>query len=279
VTDAVNLDPLSQRYQLSTIVYADAGPGYDDPAEDYHEASKLSPLQTARAPGAGVLAASHDLQRLTRNAVKRHEHCRAHPLPEPEPLAGTLGEAIASRRSARAFGLEPLRLSALATLLDAAYGVVETENGPRRTSPSGGALYPLELYALTSDVEGLAPGLYHYDPLRHSLEELWLGPPTALGEALVYPEQAAAPLLVVVTAMFWRSRFKYSLRGYRFSLLEAGHLMQSLLLACAALGLAGLPIGGFYDRRLERLLSIDGVNEAVLYCAAVGNCRRPLERS
>ncbi len=80
----------------------------------------------------------------------------------------------------------------------------------------------------------------------------------------------AAALLVVVTGVFWRSRFKYGLRGYRFTLLEAGHLGQNLLLAAAALDLAALPVGGFYDRRVERLLGVDGVNESALYLFAVG---------
>jgi SagB-type dehydrogenase family enzyme len=70
--------------------------------------------------------------------------------------------------------------------------------------------------------------------------------------------------------MFWRTRFKYGLRGYRFALLEAGHLMQNVLLAAAALDLAAVPVGGFFDSRLERLLSIDGVNESALYCASIG---------
>jgi SagB-type dehydrogenase family enzyme len=75
---------------------------------------------------------------------------------------------------------------------------------------------------------------------------------------------------VFVTAMFWRSRFKYGLRGYRFALLEAGHLGQNLLLAATALELASLPVGGVYDRRVDEFLSIDGVNESVVYAFSFG---------
>jgi SagB-type dehydrogenase family enzyme len=270
VSHPVSLDPLTQRYQLSSIVYGEEGCARDDPAETYHEASKLSPVVAGRAPGAPVLAESADLQRLTENAVKRHPHLPARALPAAEPLAAALGSALAARRSLREFGSSPLRLSALATLLDAAYGVVRTPEGLRRSVPSGGALYPLELYVVAARVEGLDPGLYHFDPLERSLEELEPGRIPDLESGLVYREQARAPAHLVLTAVFWRSRFKYGLRGYRFALLEAGHVMQNVLLACAALGLAGLAIGGFYDRRLERLLAIDGVNEGVLYCAAVG---------
>jgi SagB-type dehydrogenase family enzyme len=70
--------------------------------------------------------------------------------------------------------------------------------------------------------------------------------------------------------MFWRSRFKYGLRGYRFTLLEAGHLVQNVLLSCTALGLAAVPIGGFYDRPVDELLGVDGVNESVVYAVSLG---------
>ena len=76
---------------------------------------------------------------------------------------------------------------------------------------------------------------------------------------------------LVVTAMLWRSRFKYGQRGYRFALLEAGHLAQNVLLASEGLDLAAVPVGGFYDRRLAALLAIDGVNEVPLYVLPIGS--------
>jgi SagB-type dehydrogenase family enzyme len=88
---------------------------------------------------------------------------------------------------------------------------------------------------------------------------------------MIYGELASTcGALFVVSAMFWRSRFKYGLRGYRFTLLEAGHVVQNLQLAAAASGLGCLPIGGFFDRRLDDILALDGVNESALYCVAVG---------
>jgi SagB-type dehydrogenase family enzyme len=70
--------------------------------------------------------------------------------------------------------------------------------------------------------------------------------------------------------MFWRTRFKYGQRGYRFTLLEAGHVGQNLVLAATALGLGSVAVGGFFDCRVEELLSVDGVNESALYAVAVG---------
>jgi SagB-type dehydrogenase family enzyme len=76
--------------------------------------------------------------------------------------------------------------------------------------------------------------------------------------------------VIVLTAVFWRSRFKYGARAYRFALIEAGHVAQSLLLGAAALGLRTLPVGGFYDRSVDALIGIDGVHEAALYLLPVG---------
>ena len=70
--------------------------------------------------------------------------------------------------------------------------------------------------------------------------------------------------------MFWRTRFKYGQRGYRFALLEAGHLVQNVLLAATALDIAAVPVGGFYDRRLADVLMVDGINEAPLYVVPLG---------
>ena len=70
--------------------------------------------------------------------------------------------------------------------------------------------------------------------------------------------------------MFWRSRFKYGLRGYRFALLEAGHLVQNLVLAAGALEVGALPLGGFYDRRVDELVGADGLDEATVYAVLLG---------
>jgi SagB-type dehydrogenase family enzyme len=81
-------------------------------------------------------------------------------------------------------------------------------------------------------------------------------------------DEAAA--LLVVTAVFPRTQFKYGQRGYRFALLEAGHVVQNVLLAAADLGLPALPLGGFYDRRLDAIVGADGLDEASVYSVALG---------
>jgi SagB-type dehydrogenase family enzyme len=257
-------------------VYGDEGAPLDDPAECFHEASKLYPsVFDHRVPGAHLLERSIELQVATTRAVKRRTSLPSVELPQPAFPAVTFEEVVNARRSARAFGADSVTLEQLSTLLHAAYGVTGSPDQPApmfRAVPSGGALYPLEMYAVALNVDGLDCALYHFDPLRRVLERLRVGDAGPELESLtVYPELfTTAAVVFYVTAMFWRTRFKYGLRGYRFALLEAGHLGQNLMLAATALGLAAVPVGGFYDRRVEEFLGVDGVNEAPLYAFSVG---------
>jgi SagB-type dehydrogenase family enzyme len=266
----------------AAAVYGDGVP-LDDPAETYHEASKLYPSTVARQVAGSIrLQSSPELQASARRAVKRNLNRRALALPTPASPDLTLAEALRARRTERSFDPGAVELTQLATVLHAAYGVTHfgspDDPQPLRTVPSGGALYPLELYAVLTRVRDVEPGLYHLDPLRHVLEVLSLGPSalTGLLEASIYPEiVGGCAVTVLVTGMFWRSRFKYGLRGYRFALLEAGHVAQNILLMSSALALAATPLGGFYDRSVDTLLQVDGVNESVLYAVCLG--LRPTE--
>jgi SagB-type dehydrogenase family enzyme len=258
---------------LTHHVYPAGGePELDDLAERYHEASKTCTSTIGReSPGMAALEADATLRELVRHAARRHSHREAIPLPAPESIDPGLTTLLRARRSGREFGEAGLPLTALATLLHCGYGSVSADVPPRRTVPSGGALYPLELYLVTTRAESLRDGIYHYDPLGHVLEVLELAAVDAqLAELHVYPELASAPVLLVLTGVFGRSRFKYGLRGYRFTLLEAGHVLQNVVLAATALKLSAIPLAGIDDRGLERLLGVDGVDESVVYCAAVG---------
>jgi SagB-type dehydrogenase family enzyme len=274
---------MSDRLQTATLTSwifgGPDGPMLDDPAEAYHEASKIYPSFAGRdTSGVRLLESTPQLQLSAVRGVKRHPQRPVVALPRPRLPDVSLADAVQRRESRRTFADESLALEQLATVLHTAYGVTHStrlpgnrRGQPLRSVPSGGALYPLELYVLAARVDGLDGRLYHYDPWRHGLECLPAGADHPVAELTAYPdllEPAAA--LVVVTAMFWRTRFKYALRGYRFALLEAGHVGQNVALAAAALEIAALPVGGVYDRRLEEVLGVDGVNESVVYVFALG---------
>ncbi|HET7045811.1 MAG TPA: SagB/ThcOx family dehydrogenase [Gaiellaceae bacterium] len=263
------------------MIYGADGVGAEDPAEVYHEASKLYPSFAGRQTRGWLIERNQAIAAATLRAVKRHPLAEAIPLPPARFPAVSLEQAVARRKSTRSFAPgRPLELEGVGTMLHAAYGVTHqldpdapAGSSPSfRTVPSGGGLYPLELYVAALEVAGLPSGLYHFDPLRHVLECLQRRDlRSELSRAAVHEDViATAGAVVVVSAMFWRSRFKYGQRSYRFALLEAGHVVQNLLLTAAALGLGAVPIGGFYDRRLDDLLAIDGVNESAVYSAVVG---------
>jgi len=246
-----------------------------DPTEDFHEASRIYPgVVDPFVQGAARLERSPEMRVSASRSVKRHRHLPFLALPRPDLGATTLAHALVARRSRRTYGTGSISVEAAGALLHAAYGVtgnVASTTQALRAAPSGGALYPLELYIACQRVEGTEAALYHYDPLRHGLELLRplaaqeLAPLTPYRELL---EPSAA--VILVTAMFWRSRFKYGARAYRFTLMEAGHAGQNLVLAATALGLATVPLGGFYDRLVDGFLGIDGLYEAALYLFPIG---------
>ncbi|MBK8459715.1 MAG: SagB/ThcOx family dehydrogenase [Micropruina sp.] len=197
------------------------------------------------------------------------------PLPPPAPFLGGLQEAIQERLSCRAFTPEPLSLAELAALLRFGYGV-EQRSGPSmqdRPAPSGGGLYPLELTVLVRAVEGLEPGVHHYVPAANGLERMREGklPPELLTYLFMgQPWVAEAAVTLVISFAGERSLTKYVDRGYRYALLEAGHVMQNVNLVAVALGLGSVNLGGFFDDELAGLLRIDPEKEVCLYGCALG---------
>jgi SagB-type dehydrogenase family enzyme len=248
----------------------------DDPTEAYHEAARLYPgIADPSVRGAALLEHSEEARASAARSVKRHRHVPRRTLPPVDLGPATLAQALAKRRSRRVYAPAPLALRELASMLHAAYGRnggIARTTQVLRSTPSAGALYPLELYAACGRVEELEPALYHYDPLDHALERLRpIAFAEELGPVTPYPELLAESAAVVVaTTVFWRSRFKYGARAYRFVLLEAGHLAQSLLLAAAALDVAVTPVGGFYDRLVDAFVDVDGIHEASVYLFPLG---------
>jgi SagB-type dehydrogenase family enzyme len=202
------------------------------------------------------------------------------------PLQLSLGEAILNRATTRAMDPIPLALRDLATILHFAYGVTRDNTGtewprPFRTVPSGGALYPLEIYFYTGRVESLPAGLYHYNPSANRLRQLFEGDLAAqIADGLVQPDLAgSSSVIFFITAVFERSTFKYGDRGYRFTLLEAGHVAQNINLTAIGLGLGSTNIGGFFDRQIDALLGLDGVTHSTIYLVAVGKPKQTTEYS
>ncbi len=259
--------------EFASLVYGSDGVATDDAAEAFHEASRLYPnIAPGRLENLQALARSPELQQTVARSSRTNDHRPGIDLAHRRLPRTSLRVALARRRSTSANERRPLAVGDLGMILGAGYAAEPPGTGLRRRPvPSGGGLYPLELYVLALDVEETAPSVLHYNPLRHRLEVIGPLDPALTGEALVDPSLIeAAAALVVVTAMFWRSRFKYGARGYRFALIEAGHVVQNAVLAASVLGLHALPIGGFFDRRLDALVGADGLDEASVYALLLG---------
>jgi SagB-type dehydrogenase family enzyme len=270
-TESTTEKVLGPRYARS--LYGDSQPAIDDLAEAYHEASSWYPsFQASELPNAALLEHRAELRRHVSHAFKRYDHVPSVALPPSRrtPLA----EIIRHRRSERNIDSGQIPVELLADLLDSAYGSTSpagTEQGLLRSSPSAGALFPLDLYLFARRCNELQSGLYHVDSVQRRLELLSQPfPHDGISQAFIMDGAAEAAAIVAIVAVFWRSRFKYGLRGYRFALLEAGHVAQNLLLACTAADLPAVPLGGFFDARLNRLIDLNGVDEAAVYAVALG---------
>ena len=195
-------------------------------------------------------------------------------LPVPERAGGMpVWEAIGRRRSVRDFGRMPLSAAALSQLLWASQGVTGVMGEyALRSAPSAGALYPVETYLSIQMVEGIKPGIYHYDVRQHELDLLRPGDfRAAVAEAaLDQGFLAEAAVVFAWTAVFARSKWKYKERAYRYVYLDAGHIAQNVALAAVALGLGSCQIAALYDDEVNAVLGVDGKEESIVYMTAVG---------
>ncbi len=183
-----------------------------------------------------------------------------------------------NRRSKRSFTDEAIDLRRLSFILRSAYGVTlpkEETGSPRafRSIPSAGGLYPLEIYAFINRCNALESGLYHFSPSQNSIEHLRKD--ISHDEICNIVSQSdvieGASVIIFVTALFERSTFKYGNRGYRFALIEAGHLGQNVNLAAQAVDLGSVNIGGFRDHLADRALDLNGITHSTIYMIAVGS--------
>jgi putative peptide maturation dehydrogenase len=223
-------------------------------------------------------------------------------LPEPPavhelPLVrrdGGLYGALAARRTARAFDRQAtMSVEQVATVLYYVFGchgyAPMAGDGiiVKRTSPSGGGLHPIEAYPMITGVDGIAPGLYHYNARDHALE---LVATIAEADADRLAREflcgqvyfASAQLKIVMTGRFYRSFWKYRHhpKAYAVMMMDAGHLSQTLYLVAAELGLGAFVTGAVNGANIEDRLGLDGTTEGVLAvcgCGVPSRERSPLE--
>ncbi|HEY0898005.1 MAG TPA: SagB/ThcOx family dehydrogenase [Sphingobacteriaceae bacterium] len=191
-------------------------------------------------------------------------------LPPPRNTSSTsVEEALTKRRSVREFKKGTLRLSDVSQLLWAAQGISGQQG--RRTAPSAGALYPLEVYILCADVESLSDGIYHYQPATHTLRSMARGDKRRLlaAAAMMQGAVSGGSAVLVISAKYQRTTVKYGERGKRYVHMEAGHAAQNVYLQAVSLGLNTVTIGAFSDNLVKRVMQLPE-DEIPLYLMPLG---------
>lgn len=197
-------------------------------------------------------------------------------LPPPTKTKANLFDLIVSRRSRRKFAKKDISIKDLSTLLFYSAGITKIENNnwdiAIRNYPSAGARFPLEIYVVANYMEKIKKGIYHYNVKEHSLETLRSGNYNQLMYQLTDQKiSMEAGIIIIISAVFDRTRIKYKDRGYRFPFIEAGHLAQNTYLISEALNLNCCTIGGFIDDKINELLDLADSCEKVIYIITVGS--------
>jgi len=191
-------------------------------------------------------------------------------LPQPRyDSEVSLEQCLLMRRSVRSYSKKPLQVSQISQLLWAAQGITSPEG--KRTAPSAGALYPLEIYLVAGNVTDLEPAVYKYRPIDHALVEVLAGDlRQELSEATGSKKSVEdAAVVAVIAAVYQRTKQKYGKQGVRYVDMEAGHAAQNAWLQAQSLQLGAVTVGGFNDKRVASLLQME-TEEEPLYLIPVG---------
>jgi len=181
----------------------------------------------------------------------------------------SLEHCLHQRRSVRDYRTAALTVGEVGQLLWAAQGI--TANGGLRTAPSAGALYPLDVYLVAGNVDGLPAGVYRYYSDQHELVLAKSGDlrqdlaEAALGQDCVRD----SAVTIMFAAVYARATGKYGQRGLRYVHIEVGHAAQNVCLQATTLGLGAVTVGAFKDEDVKRLTEITEEHDAV-YLIPVG---------
>ena len=182
----------------------------------------------------------------------------------------TVKEAIANRRSIRAYSDKKIKETDISQLLWAAQGITDKTRG-LRAAPSAGALYPLEIYLAAAMVEGIQAGIYKYNPSNHSLILLKNGDlrEDIYNVSLMQDSIKNAAAVIIYCAVFERTVSSYKDRAAQYVYIETGHSAQNVYLQAEALDLGTVAIGAFDDHGIRRVLELPN-EEKPVYLMPVG---------
>jgi SagB-type dehydrogenase family enzyme len=185
-------------------------------------------------------------------------------LPAPSQSGGmTLTQALATRRSVRAYAPTPLTQAELSQILWAAQGI--TDKDGRRTAPSAGAQYYLHVYVANAN------GFFEYLPKGHQLQKL--ADQDLRSKLSAQQSVNQAPTVLLITGEYERTAQKYGPeKGPRFVNIETGHVAQNVLLQATAIGLSAVPVGGIDPKEVQKAASLPAQYSAI-YLVPIGHAK------
>lgn len=192
-------------------------------------------------------------------------------LPKPSlDSTHSIEKAISNRRSVRNFSYGAVTLKDVSQILWAAQGITGKKKG-YRAAPSAGASYPLMVYVVVGNVEGLSEGIYRYDPKKHELIQTGRKDvrkdlsSASFGQSCV----AEGSVVIVFSAVYNRVTNRYGKRGVRYVDMEAGHASENIYLQAESLGLSTVAVGAFTDKEVKKIIGMP-FEETPLYIMPIG---------
>jgi len=183
----------------------------------------------------------------------------------PKPILEgnkSVEECIYERESVRKYQNKAIEIEKISQILWAAQG----KKGQKRTVPSAGATYHLEIYVTLKD-----KGYFHYDFKNHALklvtEEIICKKLAEESWNQKFIEEAY--LNIIICADYSRTTKRYGERGIRYVYMEVGHCAQNIHLEAIALGLVSVPIGAFQDKNVKKVMKLP-TNVNPLYIIPIG---------
>jgi SagB-type dehydrogenase family enzyme len=206
-------------------------------------------------------------------------------LPRPSELDIAdigLKTAVENRRTHRKYADQPISQAELSYLLWMTQGIKTVTNRPvtLRTVPSAGARHAFETFLLINQVAGIEPGLYRFAAGQHAIFKLQTAGDirqdfthASYDQSQVYNSAVTFAWVAVSERMTWR----YVERGFRYLLLDAGHVCQNLYLAAEAIECGVCAIAAFDDDEADRVMGLEGTGLWTVYMASVGKRIRSTE--
>lgn len=199
------------------------------------------------------------------SVIKKYKGHMTISLPQSSLPETPIGPIFMNRSSHREYKDEPLTIEEVSAVLRYGYGIrgympaYSLASFPFRTAPSAGGLQGIEVYCLINNVDGVSPGLYHYNPQEDCLDMVFTGICVGKLEEICRAQHFIpnAGIVIVLTIVLTRGTWKYCAPYYRFALVDCGCVAENLHLAASALGIGSCMVAGFEARTLKRLLQIE----------------------